>query len=52
MINKVINSRLGGLTDPVSLTCHLVLRKRYTLPFISASYQISINLGQMVLEFY
>ena len=28
----------------VLLTCHFVLRKLYTEPFIGASYQISINL--------
>ena len=32
--------------EPVSLTRHFVLRKLYTEPSISASYQISINVAK------
>ena len=32
--------------EPVSLTCHFVLRKLYTKPSLGASYQISINLAK------
>jgi hypothetical protein len=32
--------------EPVSLTCHSVLRKLYTEHSIGASYQISINLAK------
>ena len=32
--------------EPVLLTCHFVLRKLYTEPFISASCQLSINLAK------
>ena len=32
--------------EPVSLTCHFVLRKLYTEPTICASYQISIDLAK------
>ena len=32
--------------EPVSLTCHSVLRKLYIEPSIGASYQISINLAK------
>ena len=32
--------------EPVSLTCHFVLRKLYSEPSIGASYQISINLAK------
>jgi hypothetical protein len=32
--------------EPVSLTCHFVLRNLYTESSIGASYQISINLAK------
>ena len=34
----------------MSFTCHFVLRKLYTEPSKSASYQISINLTKWFLE--
>jgi hypothetical protein len=46
-----INNKLEvQWAELVSLTCHFVLGKVYTEPSMGASYQISINLGQMVVE--
>jgi hypothetical protein len=45
-ISLLGTAKLEAPTEPVSLTCHFVLRKLYTVPSIGASYQISINLGK------
>ena len=51
MVNKVDThnakkTREALWAELVSFTCHFVLRKLYTEPSISISYQISINLAK------
>ena len=47
VITVIIIKLEAQWTEPVSLTCHFVLRKVYTEPSIGASYQISIYLAKL-----